>query len=100
MTQIEYDEKLNQIETTYNEAKKGLQIRFAMEARRFNIGDIISNGVFIIKVEKFGAFIWNKMPSPTYIGPELTKKHEPKKNGDRATIYDGSDVILIQAATV
>ena len=97
MNELEYKDKLQVIETEYLQAKKELYIEYAKSQRKFKIGDIIKNNVgTIIKIQKFGTSISFSNPKPTYIGIELRKDLEPKKNGNIETIYGNNEVELIK----
>ena len=100
MEELDYKHKLQVIETEYLQAKRNLHIEYAKSQRKFKIGDIIESNVgTIIKVQKFGTSISFSNPYPTYIGIELRKDLEPKKNGNIETIYGNNDVKLIKEAT-
>ena len=99
MTEDDYKEKLKEIDEQREKARRDLFIQYAAEQRKFNIGDIISNGYTTIVVEKFGTYVFTT-PEPKYIGKELTKKLEPKKNGGVGTIFGNRGVELIKAASV
>jgi hypothetical protein len=101
MTELEYKHKMQVIETKYLQSKKQLYIDYAAAQRKFKIGDVIKNdnGV-IIQIQKFGTSVTFSLPQPTYIGKELRKDLQPKKNGDIGTVYGNSGVELIVAASL
>lgn len=98
MNELDYNHKLQVIETEYLQAKKKLYLEYAFHQRKYNIGDIIKSDVgTIIQVEKYGTNISYSLPRPTYIGRELRKDLIPKKNGRVCTIYGNNGVELIKS---
>lgn len=103
MTKQEYDEKLKVIEENYDLLKKDLYKNFAFANNPYKVGDIITDHIGSIKIEKirFKRPPYNFLPtSPecvyegiellpqcVYEGIELTKKGEPKKNESRRIVY-------------
>jgi hypothetical protein len=97
MTELDYKQKMQIIESEYLQAKKNLYIEYAISQRKFKIGDIIKDhNNTIIEISKFGTCMTLGLPKPTYIGRELRKDLVKKKNGDIATIYGNIDVKLIK----
>jgi len=101
MTEIEFKSKLQKIEHDFELSKKQLYIDYAASQRKFKIGDVIKNdnGV-IIQIQKFGTSVTFSLPQPTYIGKELRKDLQPKKNGDIGTVYGNNGVELLVAASL
>ena len=96
MTELEYANRMKEIEKSFDDAKRQLYIDYAKSQRKFNIGDVISNGSVKIVVEKFGTSKTFYLPQPTYIGKELKKDLTPKKNGNTEIIYGNNRVKLIR----
>jgi len=100
MNELDYQHKMQVIETEYLQAKRALYIEYANSQRLFKIGDIIKNDVgVIIEVQKYGVSVAYSLPKPTYIGSELRKDLEPKKNGGIGTIHGNNNVELLKQTT-
>lgn len=65
-----------------------LEKAYIMKNLSFNVGDIITNGGTIIKVESFSVSYHHSTgePIPSYIGEALTKKLKPFATPKRATV--------------
>lgn len=99
MTNDEYKYKLQVIETEYLESKKQLCFDYAASQRLFKIGDVIKDITgTIIEIQKFGAYMDIRTPKPTYIGRELRKDLQPKKNGEIRTIYGNNNIELLKSS--
>jgi hypothetical protein len=93
MNELDYQHKMQVIETEYLQAKRALYIEYANSQRLFKIGDIIKNDVgVIIEVQKYGV-------SVAYSLPKLRKDLEPKKNGGIGTIHGNNNVELLKQTT-
>jgi hypothetical protein len=95
MDQTEYLAAQEHLRITYDNETKRLMYEFAKSRRKFAIGDIITNGRFVIKIKHFGWFLsyTTKLPEPMYVGDLLRKDGTLKKKIEEATFY-GSDANL------
>jgi len=98
MEQIEYKNRMKEIEKSFNDAKTKLYKEYAASHRKFNIGDVIRDHSDTILVEAFGTSKVLDLPEPTYIGKALKKDLTPKKSGEYATIYGNNGVELVKPA--
>lgn len=80
MTESEYLEKLDVLESRYKKRKYNLAEEYALSNNPYNIGDIIRDTTDIIEIENvFHTIgIGNVIPTCYYTGVELTKKLQPK----------------------
>ena len=99
MTELEYNNLLNEIEVRFKKERNQLHFTYAASQRKFKIGDIIKNDTSIIKIERFGIFMFTN-PKPTYIGAALKKDLTPKKNGSVETIFHSEDIELVKASSL
>ena len=96
MTEQEYNERLKQVEKTYKDSLNDIYRQFAFDLRKYKVGDIIKNNVHTIIVESFSVYKMYGLPQPVYIGRELNKKLEPRKDGNKAHIYGNDNIELIK----
>jgi len=96
MKEEEYKSKMDQIDRNAEVQRKALMIDFAKDQIKFKIGDIISNNIYVIKIESIGTYKGYGLPSPTYKGRSLTKQNQPKKSGEYGVIYGNEHTRLIQ----
>lgn len=86
MTKEEYDKQLVLI----FEQKKALAKKFAFANNPYKIGDIVTDRIGSIKIDKILYSIKTSSsdyPSCIYEGIELTKKGLPNKKGNRRNVY-------------
>lgn len=97
MTEQEYNERMDKIQSEYEAAKRQLYIDYAKDQQKFKVGDIIKDNRGIMMVDKIGAVKGYGLPIPVYEGIELKKDLKPRKDGNRVAIY-GNDAELIKSA--
>jgi hypothetical protein len=73
MTELEYNNELKNMDEKYELEKLNLYKKYAESQRMYSVGDIITNGNAIIKIEKFGSYMDFSLPIPVYIGTDLKK---------------------------
>ena len=95
MTEEEYKAQMDQIDRKAELQRKVLMIDYARDQIKFKIGDIISNNIYVIKIESFGTYVGLGLPIPTYKGRSLTQKMQPKKSGEYGVIYGNDNTRLI-----
>lgn len=84
MTYEEYEQKVEELESEFNEKKNELSREFAMANNPYKVGDILQDHYQIIRVEKIKwkwAFL-SIISECVYYGTQLTAKLEPKKRQD------------------
>lgn len=72
---------------------------YAIEYSEFKIGDILQCSDVYIKVEKIlgGYDNHQDLYYPIYVGPQLTKRLKPKKDGSAFTFFGyGREIIKIK----
>ena len=87
MTELDYKKELNEIEENYKAAKSVLYKKYAKSQIIYNIGDVVTNGLTTIKIEKYGTYIGLGKPEIIYTGVELRKDMSPKKRQEITSIY-------------
>jgi hypothetical protein len=96
MTEQEYNSKMDQIDRSAEVQRKALMIDYSKDQIKFKIGDIIDNGIRIIKIESIGSYKGLGLPEPIYKGRALTKQLQPKKSGEYGSIYGNDNTRLIE----
>ena len=99
MEELEYNERLKQIETDYDNAKKKLYLDYAMSKVIFKKGDIIKDSRCFMLIDKITVSKSFGLPEPVYTGVELTKDLKPRKNGSRVSIF-GNNAELIKLTEI
>lgn len=81
MTVEEYYDKLEYIERVYKSSLRNLKREFAMSKNRYKPGDIISDGVSQLRIEKIEIQMsyYTNLPTIAYKGTELNKSGTVKK---------------------
>ena len=80
MTKKEFQEAKRKIDIEYNRKLDNLYIEYAKSNNPYKIGDIVSDNLHTIRIEKITVSImFNNMPCCVYHGPELEKDLSPKK---------------------
>lgn len=95
MEEIEYLDKLKNIEKVAEKQKADLMIEFAMSNAKFKKGDIVKNHNYIILVDKItvSKVFMGSLPKAIYHGVALKKDLTPRKDGSRETIYYEGELV-------
>ena len=87
-----YEKDLKEAKQRRNDRKSIALNKWAITNARFNVGDIIeSQGTIIQVVRRYGRYSQYYGTKGLYVeyrGPKLTKKLQPRKDGERSSIYD------------
>jgi hypothetical protein len=92
MTKEEYKSKLIEINNDSELKLKSLAKEYALSNNPYKIGDIVTDHIKTVKIEKI-QFTLGQFQSPpecVYTGIELTKKGEPNKNGNKNSVYQSN----------
>lgn len=96
MTLEELNKHISEIKKKHDIAVNVLRALYAKSQELYKIGDIITNGSYIVRIVKIG---WNLdfkgNPYPIYSGNNLTKKGTVNKNISIAAIYGNEGTKLI-----
>lgn len=94
----EYQEQRASLEKVYEERLRSVCVPYAKSIARFNVGDILSSGMLIMKVERIGAKIVNNDIITVYRGPMLTKRLSIRKDSpDGGTqLFDTGEFEIIK----
>lgn len=87
MTETEYLKEREKIERSYEDKKVLLDLKYTQENSRVNIGDIVTDHLGSVRVEKISLYRSCGFPSCIYTGPCITKKMIPFKSGERREVY-------------
>ena len=98
MAETTFNERLKKIDADYGTAKKALYIEFAKSNEIYKTGDIISDSVKTILIDRITAHKSFGFPEPVYNGVELRKDLTPKKSGERGAIYGNRQTKLVKGA--
>lgn len=86
MSEEEYNEQLAKLKQELKRREEVLAKTYAYANNPVFIGDIVTDHVTTIKVQKIGIYR-SLYPSCFYIGVELKKDLTPKKRQENTTIY-------------
>lgn len=94
----EYGKKQAELEQEMKKKQSEIMAEYTKENHRFNVGDILQFNGMYIKVDRYYGTLDNRgVFYVTYVGPELTKKLQPRKDGNRFRFYDdGREIIKIE----
>ena len=90
MTPQEFYEKRNAIKREARERDDELCKAYAYAHNPVKVGDVISDHLTTIRVERMGVYIGFGSVEMRYLGPELTKAGVPRKDGREACIYQSN----------
>jgi hypothetical protein len=91
MTKEVYDKKWMKIKMSFEAAKEELYREFAYANNPYKIGDIVTDHMGTIKIEKIKIYLGlGTYPQCVYFGVELTKKGEPNKRGNKRSVYQSN----------
>ena len=88
MTQEEMWKQIVSINKRAELEKKRVYFQFVKENAKYRIGDIVSDSTDTIRIESISFSLYNNVPSIYYVGPLLTKKGQPRKDGETRCIYE------------
>ena len=86
------DEAIREAKANRDKLKQSALNQWARDHAEYQVGDIITANDTIIQVERFigrhSAYYGSKTLYVEYRGPQLTKKLQPRKDGQISSIYD------------
>lgn len=89
MTQEELKEKIAAIDRTAATQKKAAYFEYVKDNAKYKIGDVVSDETDTIRIERIDFNIFaTGVVSIYYLGVMLTKKGEPRKDGQKRAIYE------------
>lgn len=89
MTQEELKEKIAAIDRLAATQKKAAFFEYVRTNAKHKIGDIVSDSSQTIRVEKIKFSVYGRNDvSIYYYGPMLTKKGEPRKDGQKCAVWE------------
>ena len=87
-----YEKDLKEARQRRDNRKSIALNKWANVNARFNVGDIINSQGIIIQIDqrhgRYSPYYGTKKLYVEYRGPQLTKKLQPRKDGERNSIYD------------
>lgn len=87
-----YEKDLKEAKQRRDNRKSIALNKWANVNARFNVGDIIESQGTIIQIDqrygRHSPYYGTKRLYVEYRGPQLTKKLQPRKDGERSSIYD------------
>lgn len=96
MTKEEYKKLKKDLEASNKLHLNKLARKYAFSNNKVGIGDIISDHIHKIRVDKIkftiGGNCISTLPECVYYGPRLKKNDDPFVNGDRETIWQSNIV--------
>lgn len=94
MTIEEYESRLKAIKERFEKESQELSKEYAFSNSNYSIGDIITDNVGSIKIERIqfsvGGNFMRKYPECVFTGVELKKDLTPTKKGEKRKIYQSS----------
>lgn len=82
----QYEEALNKIDKTAAAKKKHLAKEYALSHNPIKKGDIITDHIGSIRVDKLVEILYFTPPSCIYDGVQVTKTGKPYKSGKRRSV--------------
>ncbi len=95
MEKVEYEEKKKELLERHKKEVDSLFRECALANNPYKKGDIITDHVESISIEKISIYIgsYTEMPSCVYYGPLVKKDGTPFKNGKKAQIFQSNIII-------
>jgi hypothetical protein len=92
MDLIEMNKRLELLESEYKEKKSKVYVEYCKANNPYKIGDVFTDHMGSILIEKIKFAVWGSNPCCTFIGIELKKDGTPKKNGSKREAWQNNDV--------
>lgn len=103
MTKEEYIERKNKLEEDYQKAYKKLAYEYAIANSPYKVGDIVTDFVGSLKIEKVkvSTFVMDKnLPYCVYYGTDVNKNGSlAKRNSGRGVIQSNIKSVISQGAS-
>lgn len=80
------------IEKEYESAKKCIIRQYCNTNNPYKVGDIFTDHIGSVKIESIGYYYHKNEPCCIYIGPELKKNGEPRKDGSIRQAWQSNEV--------
>jgi hypothetical protein len=90
MTEAEYKERVKELELKQKNERNELAIEFAYSNSTVAVGDVVTDHIGSVKVERIGVYISYGVPECTYTGVELKKDLTPTKKGGKRSVYQSN----------
>ena len=94
MTKEEFKAEMDEIERKYKKERNKVMSTYAFEHAVAKEGDTVrhvnNDRIIVDTVKWIERTISNELPSCVYIGPRVTTKGIPYKNGERLSIWEAS----------
>jgi len=90
MRKEQYNEEMKQLEIIHDNNKRELYKKFAFANNPYKIGDMITDHVATIKIEKIQVHKTYDMPQCVYIGTKYNKDGKVSKKQDHNTIFQNN----------
>ena len=87
MTKKELETRIAEIEQEAKDKKTLAYLKYVSDNAKYKVGDIITDGVRTIRIEKITYSVYYDVEI-IYWGATLTKKGEPRKDGEHDVIYE------------
>ena len=87
MTKDQYNEEMKRLEVIHNNNKSELYKKFALANNPYKIGDMITDHMATIKIEKIIVYKGSYLPQCAYTGIQYNKDGKINKKQDHNTIY-------------
>lgn len=88
MAEEEYKQRAEELYREYRQKQIELDKEYALSNNEVKVGDIVSDSCTTIKVEIIKVEAYGGIPHVYFEGPRLTKKLEPFKSGEKASVYN------------
>lgn len=96
MSEELYNIKLSEINKQYEESKIKLYKEYALSNAKFQVGDTITDGMIIIKIQSINTHKSLDLPIPFYKGIQLDKKFNPTKKQINNTVYQNRPITKLK----
>ncbi len=99
MTTGEFKKEMQLALNEYEKNKKRIVERYCLENSPYKIGDVFTDHIGSIRIEKidFGTPSFSPYPCCLYYGVELKKDRTPKKSGSKRHAWQSNDISKVLA---
>ena len=90
MTKEELEQGKKDLEIEYDKKRYALYRQYALANNPYNIGDIVTDHIASVKIEKIGIYVSFGESCCTYTGIQLNKDGKPNKRQDHTQIFQSN----------
>lgn len=88
----DYKSRLRQLAIDYEKAKQNLAREYALANNPYKVGDIFTDHIGSIAIERIGVYLSSDAPHCVYNGLELKKDGTSTKRGNKRDAHQSNDI--------